>query len=68
MDDIVERAFLAALQANINRPELLALDTEEALDAYVSGLETAAICVATEFERPDLIVRWIHPSRKAAQS
>ncbi len=62
MTDTVERAFLAALSANLDRPDGLSgtLDaSEEALDAYVAGFEQAARCIAREFDRPALVAAWI---------
>lgn len=58
-DDTVQRAFLAALKANYERPDGLPLIEEDELDAYVLGFETAARLIAREFDRPDLIEKWL---------
>lgn len=56
--DVVERAFLSALHANIDRPALLPFD-EDVMDGYVLGFERAAYCIAAEFGRTDLIEKWM---------
>lgn len=57
--DPVERAFLAALAASQNRPAGLPLIEEEELDVYVTAVEQSARCIADEFNRPDLVARWL---------
>jgi hypothetical protein len=61
--DPVERAFLAALTANFERPPLLPLAEEPELDAYVAGFEQAARMIAAEFDRPDLVAKWLASPR-----
>lgn len=58
-EDQTERALLAALKANAERPVGLPLTNEEELDAYVAGFEQAARHIAAEFDRPDLIEKWL---------
>jgi hypothetical protein len=56
--DTVERAVLAALRANADRPPLLPLETESEMDAYVAGFEQAARLVAIELGYPELLKKW----------
>ena len=44
--DEMRKIVMASLRANFDRPDLLPLDTEDVLDAYVAGVERSARLVA----------------------
>lgn len=58
-DHASDNLILAALRANSHRPAGLPLDTEEALDAYVMGVEQAARMLGSYLGCPQRAEYWL---------